>query len=80
MRFSQPAQMHAAGSVADLFNLDTTPVQLHTTTFQTGDTTGRGISSYLVRVLIWATRVVSTATNARVAVVPAMRLRLDWRR
>ena len=60
--------MHAAGSVADLFNLDTTPVQLHPTTFQTGDTTGRGISSYLVRVLIWATRVVSTATNARVAV------------
>ena len=60
--------MHAAGSVADLFNLDTTPVQLHTTTFQTGDSTGRGISSYLVRVLIWATRVVSTATNARVAV------------
>ena len=71
MRFSHPL-MHAAGSVADLFNLDTTPVQLHTTTFQTGDTTGRGISSYLVRVLIWATRVVSTATNARVAVVPAM--------
>jgi len=41
--------MHAAGSVAALFdfNLDTTPVQLHTILFQTRDPTGRGISSYL---------------------------------
>ena len=72
--------IHSAGSVAVLVNVETTPVQLHAILFPSGDPAGRGISSYLVRVLIWATRVVSTATNARVAVVPAMRLRLDWRR
>jgi len=39
--------MHPAGSVAVLLNLDTTPVQLRTKLFQTGDPPGRGISSYL---------------------------------
>ena len=50
MRLSLPAHMHAAGSVAALFdfNLETTPVQLRTILFQTRDPTGRGISSYLV--------------------------------
>jgi hypothetical protein len=47
MRLSPPAHMHVAGSVAVLLNLDTLPVQLRTTLFQTGDPTGRGISSYL---------------------------------
>ena len=41
------AHMHPAGSVAVLVNLDTTPVQLRTKLFQTGDPPGRGISSYL---------------------------------
>jgi hypothetical protein len=35
MRLSLPAHMHTAGSVDVLLNLDTTPVQLHTTPFQT---------------------------------------------
>ena len=38
-----PAHIHPAGSVAVVVNLDTTPVQLHTTPFQTAGTAGRGI-------------------------------------
>jgi hypothetical protein len=45
---SPSAHIYPAGSVAAPFNLDTTPVQLRTTLIQTGDPTGRGISSYLV--------------------------------
>jgi hypothetical protein len=33
-----------------IVNLDTTPVQLHTTTFQTGDSTGARNFSYLDRI------------------------------
>ena len=33
-----------------IVNLDTTPVQLHTTTFQTGDPTGARNFSYLDRI------------------------------
>src|SRR6476661_10505277 len=40
-------RMHPAGSVAVSVNLDTTPVQLHTTTLQTEAHTGARNSSYL---------------------------------
>src|SRR6478672_9260457 len=40
-------RIHPAGSAAVLVNLDTTPVQLHTTPFQNRDATGARNSSYL---------------------------------
>jgi hypothetical protein len=47
MRLSPSAHIHPGGSAGVLLNLETTPDQLRTTLFQTGDPTGRGISSYL---------------------------------
>jgi len=44
---SPSPHIHPATPVAVLLNLATTPVQLRTKLFQTGDPTGRGISSYL---------------------------------
>jgi hypothetical protein len=39
-------RIHPAGSAAVLVNLDTTPVQLHTTPFQNSDATAARNSSY----------------------------------
>ena len=52
MRLFPSAHIYPAGSVAVLLNLDTTPVQLRTTPFQTADPTGARNSSYLVVPLV----------------------------
>jgi hypothetical protein len=39
-------------SVAVLVNVETTPVQLHATLFPSGDTAGRGTSSYFALIVL----------------------------
>ena len=47
-----------------IVNLDTTPVQLHTTTFQTGDPTGARNFSYLDRIHLIRLFTVGRATSS----------------